>query len=387
MRFRNMFRRSALLCVVVLAGCPARDSAIPGGRPTPTVSGGPRNATYLVEGRQVTLVNGRSDAVIVPGSASKTTTAVFGEPVQGVLTDPRGRDAAIILTQSSGGSGTFYYVAAALFQDGEHRGTDAVLLGDRIALQEVEVSDGAVIARYAERAAGEAMSDPPTVARTRFFAPENGALRELKLLKGRIVWGHEVRTFQPCGDGNAVPAPSWIDGRSRALATLKESHETALSGSGPYAPLYVEIVGKKVEAPAVGFGSSYAGAILIQALTAASATGSCMQDLIVLENLVPGSHVTSPIQIAGKARGNWYFEGDFPVRVLDEHANVVGVGFATAQGEWMTEEFVPFLGVVPLDTTPAAGTPGRIVLTRSNPADMPENDDSLETLIYFGDER
>ena len=52
--------------------------------------------------------------------------------------------------------------------------------------------------------------------------------------------------------------------------------------------------------------------------------------------------IKSPLTVKGAARGNWFFEASFPVRLLDETGKEIAVGIAQAEKEWMTEDFVPF---------------------------------------------
>jgi len=65
-------------------------------------------------------------------------------------------------------------------------------------------------------------------------------------------------------------------------------------------------------------------------------------DLIRIESPRPGQEIASPLTITGEARGTWYFEGDFPVVLTDWDGRIIAQHYATAQGEWMTEDFVPF---------------------------------------------
>src|SRR6185295_1067652 len=69
----------------------------------------PSNTGYTVDGQTVMLVEGKSETPAAPGSATKITTTIFGEPVRGDVNGDGVNDAALILVQNSGGSGTFYY--------------------------------------------------------------------------------------------------------------------------------------------------------------------------------------------------------------------------------------------------------------------------------------
>lgn len=79
----------------------------------------------------------------------------------------------------------------------------------------------------------------------------------------------------------------------------------------------------------------------------------------------------SPMAVRGEARGQWYFEGDFPVRLLDGNGREIAHEIARADGEWMTDQFVPF-GVRLTFEEPPTGT-GLLVLDRSNPSGLAEN--------------
>jgi hypothetical protein len=45
----------------------------------------------------------------------------------------------LLITHDPGGSGTFYYVAAAINVNKRYQGTNAVLLGDRIAPMDIGI--------------------------------------------------------------------------------------------------------------------------------------------------------------------------------------------------------------------------------------------------------
>ena len=95
----------------------------------------------------------------------------------------------------------------------------------------------------------------------------------------------------------------------------------------------------------------------------------------------PNQTINSPLMIEGEARGIWFFEGDFPVKLLDQNDNVVAVGIASAQGEWMTEDFVPF--TVMLEFNAPSDKKGKLVLIKDNPSGLPENDNQLVVPVIF----
>lgn len=104
-------------------------------------------------------------------------------------------------------------------------------------------------------------------------------------------------------------------------------------------------------------------------------------DLIRTIHPRPGEKITSPLEITGEARGYWFFEASFPFELIDGEGALVAQGVATAGGEWMTEEFVPFTATLTFEKpTTLAGT---LILKKDNPSGLPEHDDALIVPIKF----
>jgi len=139
-----------------------------------------KNATYSIDGQSVTLLNGQAENVTVPGSASKTVTQYFGNEATGDLNGDGLSDVAFILTQNSGGSGTFYYAVIALKTDSGYQGSNAIFLGDRIAPQTTEIKNGEVIVNYADRKIGEPMTAKPSVGISKYLKIQGNSLVEVK---------------------------------------------------------------------------------------------------------------------------------------------------------------------------------------------------------------
>lgn len=143
---------------------------------TPAPGATPKDTSYLIGSRYVTLKDGLSEVEAAPGSASKITTKYFGNDATGDLNGDGQLDVAFVLTQSPGGSGTFYFVVAALKTPAGYVGTPAVLLGDRIAPQSTSYKDGAVTVNYADRKPGEPMTAQPSVGVSKTFKVIDGKL-------------------------------------------------------------------------------------------------------------------------------------------------------------------------------------------------------------------
>jgi len=152
---------------------------------TPKVSGIPeetlKNGTYQIDGQTVTLVNGTAENEAAPGSASKQVTSYLGYALELDLNSDGSTDTMFLLQQENGGSGTFYFVTAALQTPDGFVGTNAVFLGDRIAPQSLSAdpkNPSQCLVNYLDRSPGEPMSSSPTVVVSKAFKFDNGVLVE-----------------------------------------------------------------------------------------------------------------------------------------------------------------------------------------------------------------
>ena len=104
-------------------------------------------------------------------------------------------------------------------------------------------------------------------------------------------------------------------------------------------------------------------------------------DLIKIDNPRPNQVIESPLFIKGQARGFWFFEASFPIKLFDDNGFLLGVIPAQVLGDWMTENFVAF------DATLSFAVPstlkGRLVFEKDNPSGLPEHADKLIIPIHF----
>ena len=96
----------------------------------------------------------------------------------------------------------------------------------------------------------------------------------------------------------------------------------------------------------------------------------------------PNTTISSPLSIAGEARGTWFFEATFPIELVGSDGQTIARSYATAIGEWMTVDFVPFTAMLNF-TKPEGMENGTLILHKDNPSGLPENDDLLEIPIKF----
>ncbi|MDP2864227.1 MAG: GerMN domain-containing protein [bacterium] len=104
-------------------------------------------------------------------------------------------------------------------------------------------------------------------------------------------------------------------------------------------------------------------------------------DLIKTNTPRPNQAIQSPIVIEGEARGLWFFEASFPVKLLDGNGNLIATTIAQAQGDWVTEDFVPFEAELHFELP--VTEKGTLILEKDNPSGLPENADELRIPVKF----
>lgn len=136
-----------------------------------------KNIAYTIDNEIFTLVNGRAEKTYTPDSATKNILSIFGEPKYGDLDTDGDEDAAILLAHDPGGSGTFYYAVLAVNNAGNYQATNALLLGDRITPQTVDILYGSAVYNFFERESSSGLSvwidyDQDTRQISELFGPE-----------------------------------------------------------------------------------------------------------------------------------------------------------------------------------------------------------------------
>ncbi|MGH7301268.1 MAG: hypothetical protein ACREJE_12720 [Candidatus Rokuibacteriota bacterium] len=152
------YQRAAAFWLLLAAGSP------------PTLGQDPLNTSYLVEGVAFTLRDGRAEGAGLH---------VSGPPVFADLNGDGAADAAVVLVHEPGGSGTFFYVAAAVRTAHGYRGTNAVRVGDRISPLELRVEGRTIVYTYADRLPQESFAVRPAVVRSKRLMLTRGTLQEV----------------------------------------------------------------------------------------------------------------------------------------------------------------------------------------------------------------
>lgn len=123
--------------------------------------------------------------------------------------------------------------------------------------------------------------------------------------------------------------------------------------------------------------AAFGGGILVyqqmlkKELVKAPAGGVELPEIIVFTPKA-GDEIGSPFKIQGKARGFWFFEAVFSVKLLDEEGKKLAVSYVQTTDDWMTEKFVPFSGEISfISKREGLGT---LVFSKANPSGLPELD-------------
>ena len=168
--------------VIVLA----QAAACAGDRPPADDSGldAPGEALYTLpplstgEPDTVRLVGGEYRHRYDESAATVRRVSLTGLVARGELDGRPGEDAAVILIDQPGGSGTFYYLAALMRRGEGWESVTAAFLGDRIRIESLSIGseDRLVSVTFRTRAEGAAMAAEPTVRQTRHYRLVAGSL-------------------------------------------------------------------------------------------------------------------------------------------------------------------------------------------------------------------
>jgi len=106
-----------------------------------------------------------------------------------------------------------------------------------------------------------------------------------------------------------------------------------------------------------------------------------LNDLIQITQPLPGQNINSPLNIEGIARGVWFFEASFRIELTDENYQQITENYATATGEWMTEDWVTYTSTLTF-SKPKSKT-GYLIFHKANPSGLAEHEMSDTLKIKF----
>ncbi len=90
------------------------------------------------------------------------------------------------------------------------------------------------------------------------LAPLTGFAAPDTKFDGAYTWGHEVNTFQSCGDSQVY----WVSASAPVLDQLKSYHDSV--PGAPYRSIYVSIRGEYLDEELDGFAAQYDGLIQVR---------------------------------------------------------------------------------------------------------------------------
>lgn len=102
---------------------------------------------------------------------------------------------------------------------------------------------------------------------------------------------------------------------------------------------------------------------------------------IIVISPKPNELVHNPINLNGQARGRWFFEASFPIKLIDSQGTLLTFGYVQAQDDWMTENYVPFESE--LNYLVDATTSAILVFERDNPSGLISQNDKFEVPIIL----
>ena len=124
------------------------------------------NHRFSIEKETVRLRNGSAQFTI-PGTTAVIITEIINQPVTGNINKSDDLETVVVLLQHTGGTGSFYYLAAAL---ADEKIIESYFLGDRIKIVSVSIADKLITVDYLERSINQAMAVAPKIKKTKKFS-------------------------------------------------------------------------------------------------------------------------------------------------------------------------------------------------------------------------
>lgn len=179
-----------------------------------------RNATYPgLSGGPVTLRDGRfTGEPFVPGGASRqVVTLAPGLIARADLTGDGREEAAVILVESSGGTGSFVYLAAVGLGEGGAAGIGTVLLGDRVQVRGLTAALGVITVDTVVAGEEDAAAQPAEKVQRTFALGSEGLLETAAEPQGPLALADldgsawRLREIQAAGDAGGAPASATVE--------------------------------------------------------------------------------------------------------------------------------------------------------------------------------
>lgn len=104
------------------------------------------------------------------------------------------------------------------------------------------------------------------------------------------------------------------------------------------------------------------------------------KDEITVSSIQDNQEISSPVVIEGEAKKEWFFEGQFPVYIMDNERRIVGNGNAVAKENGMNDDVIPFIATIDFN---ADAPTGFIILEKNNPSGLAEKKVSVQIPVQL----
>ena len=261
------------------------------------------SATYTgIEEGPVTLVDGRWEGEpYAEGGASRPSAGLVEDfALVGDLNGDGSNEAVVLVWQSSGGSGTFSYLAVVGRSDSEVKNLATAEIGDRVNLRSGRIDDGSIILDVLQQGESDAACCPTQLA-TRTWSMVDGQLIEgemeitgtlsLDTLAGTEWVLTHLNRNEPISEGAEVSLV-FGEGKISGISACNRYSASVEQGEAP---------GDLKIGPAMGTRMA------------------CPGELMDLEHKYLGalSHVTGFSFLAGKLVLTWEKDGNWSVMIFD----------------------------------------------------------------------
>jgi len=186
-----------------------------GGDPEPLPATEFDNLSYRgIYDNPITLRNGVYEGQpFVPGGTSRPRVQLIDEvQAHGDLNGDGREETAVLLAESSGGSGVMSYLALVALRDGKLQNLDTVLLGDRVQIRSLRVEPGALVLEFIGAGSGDASCCPTRKTRISYQVQEGQLVEASREDQGPIsLRDIEGVTWRLTQLGREAPVPKGVE--------------------------------------------------------------------------------------------------------------------------------------------------------------------------------
>jgi|WetSurMetagenome_2_1015567.scaffolds.fasta_scaffold181463_1 hypothetical protein len=118
-------------------------------------------------------------------------------------------------------------------------------------------------------------------------------------------------------------------------------------------------------------------------VTTTPPTADAFAEEISIDSPESNSVISSPLEISGTAKSSWFFEGSFPIKLINDKGEIIAAGNANAKADWTASGSVPF--EAELEFTAPTSTLGMLIFASDNNSGLSENEKEFGVPVKFND--